>query len=283
MQRAAQRGVVAKFGIAEHGGDLEARRADLAQQREREPPFLLEPQRRRNLRALSRLGRQPRLGQIQRGAEHPRLHARPQRRGHGDLAIGDLAQGPAVLPGDRHRASALLRKAGPVENQHARALGDRRAQLPPQALGAPRRMRDEMLERLIRPRIGDALEHRAHRLAATVAEQAEQVATKGAALRDVTEAHLERLEPVAQLIEPRRSVARQSRQHRATAYRTCGKSTRANPSISCQSRNEMADLTKWLSPGDPRCRPVARYSVDTRPSIPASSEIADCRDADDAV
>ena len=42
MQRAAQRGVVAEFGIAEHRGDVEAGRADLPQQRERQAPFLLE-------------------------------------------------------------------------------------------------------------------------------------------------------------------------------------------------------------------------------------------------
>ena len=77
-----------------------------------------------------------------------------------------------------------------------------------------------MLERLIRARIADALQHRAHRFAAAVAQQPEQVAAKRAALRDVREAHLERLEPFAQAIEPRRRTARQSRQHRAAAYRT---------------------------------------------------------------
>ena len=46
MQRAAQRRVVAEFGIAEHRGHGEAGRADLSQQRQRQAPFLLEPHRR---------------------------------------------------------------------------------------------------------------------------------------------------------------------------------------------------------------------------------------------
>ena len=195
--------------------------------RERQAPLLLEPQRRRNLRALSRLGRQPRLGH-DTTRRPPSTPARPST-GPPSRRPGSWRPCPTSRSIAGRRATErrpCLGKLVPSRISTPRALGNHRAQLPPDALGAPRRMRDEMLERLIRPGIGDALEHRAHRLAATVAEQAEQVATKGPALRDVTEAHLERLEPVAQLIEPRRSVARQSRQHRATAYRTCVKSTR---------------------------------------------------------
>ena len=88
------------------------------------------------------------------------------------------------------------------------------------ALGRPRRIGDEMLKGLIRARIADALQHRSHRFAATVAQQPEQIAAKRAALRHVREAHLERLEPSAQAIEPRRRIARESRQHRRAAYRT---------------------------------------------------------------
>jgi hypothetical protein len=69
-------------------------------------------------------------------------------------------------------------------------------------------MRDEVLERLIGPRIADAFEHRAHRFASTVAQQPQQIPAKRPALRDVREADLERLEPGAQLIEPRRRIAR---------------------------------------------------------------------------
>ena len=86
---------------------------------------------------------------------------------------------------------------------------------------------DEVLKGLIRVGIADALQHRAHRLAATVAQQPEQVATKRPRLRHVREAHLERLEPMAQSIEPRRRIARQSREHCPAAYRTREKSTRS--------------------------------------------------------
>ena len=48
VQRPTQRGVVAEFGIAEHRGDVEPGRTDLAQQCERQPPLLLKPHRRRN-------------------------------------------------------------------------------------------------------------------------------------------------------------------------------------------------------------------------------------------
>ena len=50
------------------------------------------------MRAPARLGSQPRLGQIQQRAEHPRVRPRPQRHGHRGLTIGDLAERAAVLP-----------------------------------------------------------------------------------------------------------------------------------------------------------------------------------------
>ena len=111
------------------------------------------------------------------------------------MAVGDLAQRAAVLARNGHRPAALFRKTRAVENQHAAALGDHRPQLTPHALGAPRRIGDEVLKGLIGTGIADALEHRAHRLPTTVAQQTEQIPSKGAALRDVREANLERLEP----------------------------------------------------------------------------------------
>src|SRR5215211_3558208 len=97
--------------------------------------------------------------------------------------------------------------------------------MPPHGVGRPRRIGDEMLKRLIRARIADALQHRAHRLPPAVAQQPEEVAAKRAPLRDMREAHLEGLEPRAQPIEPCRRAARESRHHRAAAYRTRGPST----------------------------------------------------------
>ena len=153
----------------------------------------------------------------------PTIHARTPVHSAAVTATWQLATLPSVpqvLPGDGDRAPTLFGKARPVENQHAAPLGNHRPQLPPHAFGTPRGMRDEMLKRLIGPRIGDALEHRAHRLAATVAEQPQQVPTKRPALRDMPEAHFERLEPRAQAVEPRRRIARQSRQHSRSSPRT---------------------------------------------------------------
>jgi hypothetical protein len=105
----------------------------------------------------------------------------------------------------------LLGEARAVENQHALAIGHGGAQAPPHVLGHPRRLADEMLKGFVAARGVDACQHRAHRLAATVAQQAEQVPTERASLCHVPEAVLERLEPRAQAIEPRRRIARQHR------------------------------------------------------------------------
>jgi hypothetical protein len=113
MQRAAQRGVVAKLGIADHLRQLKSARADLSQQRQGEPPLFLEAHGTRNLRTLARLRREPRLGQIQRGAQHPGSRTAPQCDGHRDLAVGDLAQAAAVLPRDPDRVRPLLGKLVP--------------------------------------------------------------------------------------------------------------------------------------------------------------------------
>ena len=128
MQRAAQRGVVAELGIADDGGDREPGRAHLAQQRQGQLPFRREPHGRGNLGPRPLARRQPFLGQIQRRAQQPRPGPRPQRHGDGRLAIGDLAARTAVPSGDPHGGQALFGKTRPVENQHARALRDARAQ-----------------------------------------------------------------------------------------------------------------------------------------------------------
>ena len=65
----------------------------------------------------------PRLAADTAPRPAPRARARPQRRGHRDLAIGDLAQRAAVLARHADRVRALFRKAGAVEDQHAAALG----------------------------------------------------------------------------------------------------------------------------------------------------------------
>lgn len=209
MPRGAQQGIVAKFRIRQDRGDPKAGGANLAEQRERVAPLFLELNGRGNPAACPRLRRHPRLGQIQLGAEEPRLRPRPERCGGRHLAIRNLAEGTTVLARHPHRSVALLRKTRPVENQYAFARGNHPPQLPPQPLGRPRRRRDEVLEGLIAARIADAREHRAHRLPGTVTQQAEQVAPKRAPLRDVPKRRLERLQPRQQPIDPRRRIRRQ--------------------------------------------------------------------------
>jgi hypothetical protein len=132
-------------------------------------------------RAVGR--RQPLLGQIELRAQQPRADAGPQRHGHRHLAIRRLAERAAVLPGDPDRGRALFGETRAVENQHAAALGDRpRAAASTAHVGVPRRMRDEVLKRLIRAGIAQARPHRLHRLAATVVEQAGDIATQRPAL-----------------------------------------------------------------------------------------------------
>ena len=227
---------------SEDGRDLQSGGAGLPQQGERQPPLLLKPHRRGDFRALPRVGRQPVVGQIQRRAQHPRANTGPQRRRHRDLTIRDFAQRAAVLARDADRLRALFGKARRVENQHAFAVRDHRSQLPPDAGDIPRRVADEMLNGLIGTRVVDTLEHRAHRLPATVAEQTEQVASKGATLRQVTEARFERLEPRTQAIEPHRRIAWQ--QHRASAYRNCSNRTMSPNQITRRILREISDLTK---------------------------------------
>ncbi len=257
VQRAPQRRTLAELRIAEHRRHGDPAGADLPQQCERELPLRQAADMRRNAGACPLGGRQPGLGEVQRGAQHPRLGPRPQGPRHGGLAVGDLAERAAVLPRHADRVRALLGKAGAIENEDARAIGNRGAQLPPHGLGRPRRIGNEMLERLIRARIADALEHRTHRLAPTVAQQPEQVATEGAALGDVREAHFERLEPGAQAIEPRRRVGRQSRQHWDAAYRTRRKSTMSSNVITRGFSKESDDLTKSYQKSSYRARQLA--------------------------
>ena len=226
MQRAAQGRTLAKFCIAEHRRDPDPAGAHLSHERERQLPFRLclhasgDP----GAEALRR--REPRVGQIERRAQHPRACAGPQRHRHRGLAVGNLAQCAAVWRATPTEEAPCFGKLVPsrISTPSRSGIVARSCRHTTSAAG---RVGNEMLEGLIRPWIADALQHGTHRLASTVAEQPEQIPSKRAALRDMSEADLERLEPVAQAVEPRRRVARQSQQHRATAYRTRRTSPRA--------------------------------------------------------
>jgi len=85
--------------------------------------------------------------------------------------MANLAERPAVLPLHPGRLRALLREAGVVERQDARADRHDGAQLRPDARGVPRRVRDEVLQRLIVARVAQAAVHRLHRFPLAVVEQ----------------------------------------------------------------------------------------------------------------
>ena len=97
VQGGAERGRIAIAGIAEDGGQVDARGADLPKQGEREFPLLLEAHRRGDPGVgTPRRIAGPALGQIQRRAEQPRAGAGPEGRGHGHLAVADFAQAARV-------------------------------------------------------------------------------------------------------------------------------------------------------------------------------------------
>lgn len=207
MQGAPQRGAVAVFRIARHRRDREPGRADLPDQRQGQAPPLLKAGRGGNLGPRACGGRQPRVWQIQPRAQQPCARARPQRDGHRRLTIGDLAQRATILPGDAHRGGALFGKAGAVEDQHTATLGHDRPQACPQRLGVPRRLADEVLERLVAARLAEPRPHRRHRFAATVAQHAQDIPTHRAPLRPRGEAVFEPLQPREQASQPRRRGA----------------------------------------------------------------------------
>ena len=144
----------------------------------------------------------------------PNSHARVPVHNATVTAVWQLAilpRAPQYWRATPTEAVPLFGKTRPVENQHAGALRDARAQPFPDRLGVPRRMRDEMLEGLIGAGIAEARPHRFHRLAPTVAQQAGHIPTQRAALTLPTEVLLEQLQPDQQSLQPRRRGAIQHR------------------------------------------------------------------------
>jgi hypothetical protein len=97
----------------------------------------------------------PQLRQIHQRAERP-TRAPVQSAAVTKLADGHRAQGAIVSARLADRVQSLLRKAGAVEDQYPAPLDEHLRQATPDPLGTPRRMRDEVLKRLIRHRLGDA-------------------------------------------------------------------------------------------------------------------------------
>ncbi len=204
MQGRAKRGHVAEFGIGEDRRHRRSRR--LAPGGATAGPVATSPEtdRRGNARLLPRARRQPFLGQIQRA---PRHHARAPVHSAAVTATWQFA----ILPSAPQYCRATPTECGPcfgkaraVEDQHAAAFGHHRAQPSPDAIRVPRRMRDEMLERLVRDRLGHPRQHRLHRLPLAVAEHALHVRPQRQQLRAMAKAALELLQPSDQSLHARR-------------------------------------------------------------------------------
>jgi hypothetical protein len=182
--------------------------------------------------------REPLARQIQLEAERPREILAHEDRRHRDLAIGHLAPRAAVLSLHADRVFALFRKTRVVERENASAHRDRRPQARPHGRRLPRRVRDEMLQRLVADRIAQPPMHGLHRLPLAVVEEGFEILTGRLALRASGEAAREL---VGKLAEP--SQERASRWLGHARQRT-----QLSSSVQVRTRtivrHELLDLTK---------------------------------------
>src|SRR5712691_6144938 len=105
----------------------------------------------------------------------------------------------ATGPRTRHGAGEVplgrWRRTGAYRSHRcATALGQHLEETPPDPVGVPGRVRDEMLKGLVGDRLRDAGQHRLHRLAIAVAEHAVHVRPQREPLRAMAEAALKRFE-----------------------------------------------------------------------------------------
>ena len=183
VQRCAKHRDVAIGGIGEHGGDRQSCCPRAPHQRQRQAPLFLEADRRRRVDALAAGAiARPLLRQVQRRTQDPGAPFGPQQGRRGHLAIGDLAQGAAILPRHANGVRALFREARVVDHEHPFAHGPQLLQPTPHRLPVPRRVGDEMLKRLIVPRIVDPRQHRLHRFPGAVSQQSLQISAQRRAL-----------------------------------------------------------------------------------------------------
>ena len=153
MQHASQRRVVAKLRIADHGRDGKARRAHLAQQRQ--APTAISARTapsRESVPAPAGAGSAtPRADTASRPAATP---ARPVHSATVTAVwqFAILPRAPQYCRATPTEAVPCFGKLVPSRIRTPRALRHPRAQPLPHRLGVPRRMRDEMLERLIASR-----------------------------------------------------------------------------------------------------------------------------------
>ena len=116
LQCGAKGQAIAIARIGDDQVDADAGGPHAADQGQREPPLFLKANAGGNPRFVTPLGGEPRLRQIQLGADQPRAHACPQRGRDGDLAIPNLAERAGVLPRHADRMRALFGEAGIVED-----------------------------------------------------------------------------------------------------------------------------------------------------------------------
>ena len=117
------------------------------------------------------------------------------------FAVHDFAERTAVLARDTDGLAALLRDAGVVDQQEPSAIGSASTKLLPDRPSIPSRVRDEVLQRLVLPRIEKPLEHALHVLPLRVAKQALQVAQRVARLPASYESAREAIEELRQSLQ----------------------------------------------------------------------------------
>jgi hypothetical protein len=164
-------------GIGDHGLQREAGREHRPYVGDSEAPLLAKRQRTRYVRLRAMIVVHPHLREVQLHRRQPGHRAGNQRRRHGDLTIGNLAERAAVLPLHADRRGALLRQAGVVDRQDPGPDRNRFAEPSPERTHLPGRMRDEVLQALIRAGIAQPAMHRLHRFPAAVVQQPLQVPT----------------------------------------------------------------------------------------------------------
>ena len=196
MQRLAKDRHVAVGGVGEHGRERQAGRAGAAQQRQRQAPFLLKPHGRRE-RARARSARDRASTPSADRGPRPASTRGPWPRATPWSPLGNWRSCPARRnTGARRRPSACLAwgswcRRSPTSLRAPGSSSSRRRHT-----GAQSHVACVMKcwNVLVMARVGDPRQHRLHRLARTVAQQALQVATQRHRLQPGTEAALELLQ-----------------------------------------------------------------------------------------
>ena len=242
MQRPPQGAVVAVFGIGDDRGQRDPRGAGPPEQRQRQAPFLVKGDRGGNPRTAR--GAQDRSSTPRADrARRPSARSRPPVQSAAVTATWQLATLPSAPQYCRATPTEWGPDFGKLVSSRIRIpvrAGVTVAQPLPHDLGLPRGMRDEVLEGLIGRRLADPRQHRRHRLARAVAQQAVDVLPQRHVLRPMTEAVLELIQPARQATQQRPRVPIE---HWTAAYRTRATSTRPLTSFPVRSHRVAAETS----------------------------------------